>query len=142
MARKEIHVQYVADAAGAPSAVQLSLPLWETVKKHVLAAERRMTGADDPLQQPEPLAALQEFKDYWDFKYPYTPDVRCGHCGAATENWEEDPAHPFHLTNANLGGLLVFRCRKCGSTVRKKHFRDHCVLECTPVSQVQRTQHS
>lgn len=133
MSGKEVHIHYVVDEAGSASAVQLSLPLWEAVKKYVLTAERRMTGADDPLQRPEPLVALQEFKDYWDFTYPYSPDVTCQHCGASTENWEKDPAHPFHLSNANLGGLLVFRCRTCGSTVRKKHFKDHCVFECSPL---------
>ena len=49
-----------------------------------------------------------------------------------TADWRNDPAHPFHLTTANLGGLLVFRCKSCQSTVRQKHFRDHMAVECTP----------
>ena len=132
MADSESSIFYVTDAAGNPVAVQLALPLWQAVRKHVQDAERRMHD-DDPLERPEPMAAFQQFLDYWDFKYPYSPDVQCLHCGASTADWRNDPAHPFHLTNANLGGLLVFRCKACGSTVRRKHFRDHSVFEVTPV---------
>ena len=56
----------------------------------------------------------------------------CPQCGAHTADWRNAPAHPFHLTTANLGGLLVFRCKRCQSTVRQKHFRDHMAVECTP----------
>ena len=51
--------------------------------------------------------------------------------GAETDDWRTDPAHPFHLTTANLGGLLVFRCARCHTTIRQKHFRDHRALEHT-----------
>lgn len=127
----EKHVLYVVDAHAQCEAVQISPALWAVVEKHVLASASRLTGGDDPFARPEPLAALEELKAYWDFPFPYEPHVHCDACHVKTDNWEADPAHPFHLVNANLGGLLVFRCRSCRSTIRKKHFRDHIVFECS-----------
>lgn len=132
----DCHVHYLVDATGQCHAVQISSTLWNLVQKQVLAAQRRLEGPEDCFDKPQPLAALEELKTYWDFKYSYEPQVVCKGCSAETENWEDDPAHPFHLTNANLGGLMVFRCRKCGGTVRKKHFRDHVVFEFTPADKV------
>lgn len=128
------HIQYLVDAQGQCRGVQLSLALWEKVRAEVLQAERRLAPAQDPFDKPQPLEALQELKTYWDFKYPYTPHMHCPGCSASTEDWENDPAHPFHMTNANLGGLIVFLCRQCGATVRKKHFRDKVVFEHTPAA--------
>ena len=69
------------------------------------------------------MADFERLLQFWDFRYPYSPEVTCPRCGAHTADWRNDPAHPFHLTTANLGGLLVFRCKSCQSTVRQKHFR-------------------
>lgn len=129
------HIHCFTNAQGELESVHLSPALWERVKNRVLAAEQSLLLADNPDEKPEPLAAVEELKNYWDFSYPYSPDVRCNHCGAATMDWENDPRHPFHLNNANFAGLIVFRCKNCGSTVRKKHFKNHVAFECTPAKQ-------
>lgn len=127
------HIHYLVDAQGKCAAVQISAALWERVQKTVKNAESVLTGkGHDPFAVPAPMQAFEDFKSVWDFRYPYEARVECKACGAVTENWEDDPARPFHLTNANFGGLLVFRCRACRATVRKKHFRDHVAYECTP----------
>lgn len=128
------HIHYLVDAQAQRAAVQISMPLWEVVEKYVLRAETNLRGAGaTPFDRAEPLAAFAEFKTLWDFRYPYEARVQCRACGTSTDDWEQDPAHPFHLTNTNFGGLLVFRCKACNATVRKKHFRDHVAFECTPV---------
>lgn len=80
-------------------------------------------------EKPEPIEAFEEFLQYWNFRYQYSPAVTCPNCQTKTENWREDPAHPFRLANANFGGLLVFHCKNCGATIRQKHFRDHVAFE-------------
>ena len=121
-------IVYLYDAEGALCGVQLSAALWERAKPHILKIQetRPVTTV------PEPLEAWEEFKQYWDFKYPFCADVECRHCGARCDNWERDAEHRFMLRTANLGGLLVFRCTVCGATIRKKHFKDHIVFEMTP----------
>ena len=52
-------------------------------------------------------------------------------CGRETGDWRTDPTHPFALSNANTGGLLVFQCLNCGTTIRLKHFKDEVVCEHT-----------
>lgn len=126
------HILYVVNAEGQCQSVQLSVALWERVEKQVKVTLRRMTEDVDPFAKPEPLAALAELKAYWDFTYPYEPSLHCEICKMQTDDWENDPQHPFHLVNANLGGLLVFRCKKCFATVRKKNFHRKSVIECTP----------
>lgn len=127
------HILYTTDAQGELESVQISAALWARIKSRVLLVEKSLLEADNPYARPEPLEGLEELKSYWDFNYPYTPDVRCEHCGTATMDWENDPKHPFHLNNANFAGLLVFRCKNCGATVRKKHFKNHVAFECSPV---------
>ncbi len=124
-------ILYVVNHEGHIQSVQLSTELWEKVESHVKAAAHGLQNSNDPFSKPEPLQALQELKDYWDFTYPYEPSMHCEVCGCETKDWENDPAHPFHLTNANIGGLLVFQCR-CGATIRKKHFHRKTVFECSP----------
>ncbi len=124
-------ILYVVTDEGHIKSVQLSAELWEKVESQVKAAAKNMQGLNDPFLKEEPLQALQELKEYWDFTYPYEPSMHCEACGVKTQDWESDPAHPFHLTNANIGGLLVFQCR-CGATVRKKHFHRKTVYECSP----------
>ncbi len=125
------HILYVVNLEGEPQAIQLSPDLWAKVEDHVKAAAKTLEQPEDPFTKPEALAALQELKDCWDFTYPFEPSMHCDACGARTEDFEHDPLHPFHLTNANFGGLLVFQCR-CGATVRKKHFHRKVDYECTP----------
>ncbi len=125
------NILYLVNENGHCHSIQLSLELWEIVKAHVEKADKKLSNVADPFDLPQPLESLEELKTYWDFTYPYEPHVHCEACGASTDNWEEDPKHPFHLTNANFGGLMVFLCR-CGATVRKKHFHRKVVFECTP----------
>ncbi len=125
------HILYVVTLDGHPQAVQLSPELWAKVEDHVKAVAKTFTSSDDPFLKPEALDALQELKEYWDFTYPYEASMHCDVCGKATEDFENDPEHPFHLTNANFAGLLVFQCR-CGATIRKKHFHRKVDYECTP----------
>lgn len=134
MSESVAHITYTTGPDGEIEAVHLSPALWERVKSRVIAAEQWMLDDASPYSRPEPLAAVEELKQYWDFPYPYAPDVHCEHCGTASMDWENDPLHPFHLTNANFAGLLVFKCKHCGSTVRKKHFKHKVVFECSPFS--------
>ncbi len=131
--KNEEHILYLVNAKGHCSSVQISLELWELVQAQVEKAAKKLTNVVDPFDLPQPLDSLEELKTYWDFTYPYEPHVHCDACGATSDDWENDPAHPFHLTNANFGGLMVFLCR-CGATVRKKHFHRKVVFECTPKS--------
>jgi len=121
-------ILYLHDAKGTLYGVQLSLALWERAKAHILKVQE----ASVVVNAPEPFDAWEEFKQYWDFKYPFCANVECLHCGARCDDWEHDPAHQFRLRTANLGGLLVFRCAACGASIRKKHFKDHMVFEITP----------
>lgn len=126
-----LQLLYVMDADRQVQAVQIPWELWRRIEPLARPAlDSLMAKASE--EPAEPLAAFAEFLHYWDFSYAYSPAVRCPHCGAATQNWREDQAHPFRLANANLGGLLVFHCRDCGATIRQKHFRDHVAVEHTP----------
>jgi hypothetical protein len=124
-------IWYLYDAKGALCGVQLSPALWEQAKSHIL----HIRDARSAVEIPEPLDAWEEFKQYWDFKYPFCAKVECQHCGARSNDWEQDATRPFRLHTANLGGLLVFRCTACGATIRKKHFKDHIIFEMTPPGQ-------
>ena len=124
----EQHIFYLRDAQEHLCGVQLSAKLWDLARPAVEKALARLTP---PEEAPEPLEDFRQFLEYWDFKYTYDPSVKCPHCGAETSDWRTDPAHPFHLTTANLGGLLVFRCTCCHTTIRQKHFRDHRALKYT-----------
>ncbi|MCL1985655.1 MAG: hypothetical protein FWG59_04325 [Betaproteobacteria bacterium] len=122
---------YLYDGEGTLCCVQLSPELWERAKHHVLNVLEVQPAAQDS----EPLDDWEEFKQYWDFKYPFCANVECLHCGTRCDDWEHDPEHLFTLRTASLGGLLVFRCTVCGASVRKKHFKDHMVFEMTPASE-------
>ncbi len=123
-------ILYVVNDEGNIKSVQLSAKLWDKVESHVKSVAQSMQTGADPFLKPEPLEDLNELKKYWDFTYPYDPYVHCEACGVESKDWENDPVHPFHLTNANIGGLLVFQCR-CGATIRKKHFHRKTVFECS-----------
>ncbi len=124
-------ILFIVNKSGHCHSVQLSMELWEQVQDHVEKIAKKLYKEDDPFDTPQPLDSLAELKNYWDFTYPYEGHVHCDMCNATTDDWETDPAHPFHLTNANFGGLMVFLCR-CGATVRKKHFHRKVVFECSP----------
>ena len=112
-------LQYITDIKGNISSVIIPWPLWEKMEPKV----RSILAADAKPQELEqaagPLESFEELMKFWDFKYPYSPSVTCPHCAASTEDWRNDPQRPFILTNANIGGLLVFHCRACGTTIRQ-----------------------
>lgn len=110
-------------------AVMLSAELWAKYQARLEPTLRDILEEMEPTQHLEPLHQWDEFKEYWDFKYPHCADVLCKNCGAATEDWTNDPARTFRLKSAQLGGLVVFHCNSCGATVRKKHFKDHMCFE-------------
>lgn len=125
------HFLPLYDASGNLYAVMLSAELWGKGRHRFEPFIKNLLEEIEPPERPEPLAEWEEFKNFWDFKYPLTSDVQCGHCGAFSADWEHDPEKPFRLKSAQLGGLIVFLCRKCGATVRKKHFKDHYCFEFT-----------
>lgn len=129
MNSNKTHITYLDDADGTEAGVQLSPELWNRVQKRLLHLELSLNHENNPFTIPEPLKDLEELKSYWDFKFPYNPDVKCDNCGSSTMDWENDPSRPFYLTNANVGGLLVFKCMHCQSTIRKMHFKDHIKFE-------------
>ncbi|MDR1777410.1 MAG: hypothetical protein LBR31_06235 [Desulfovibrio sp.] len=124
---------FVTNAEGRPVAVQIPFALWKRLEAeagHLLPDARPGFGKNGRVE--EPLKAFDEFLRYWDFRYPYNPAVSCPHCGVSVTDWREGEGRPFRLTNASLGGLLVFRCLKCNTTIRQKHFKDHVAYEFTP----------
>lgn len=125
-------VSRVVDNAGNTLAVQIPWKTWQRIAPVVEPLLAPATPRKAVKDRPEPMDAFEEFLQYWTFRYPYSPAVACPHCGEKTENWREDPRHPFKLANANIGGLLVFHCIACGTTIRLKHFKDHVAVEHTP----------
>lgn len=123
------HYLPLYDQNGNIYAVMLSAELWNKYRHRLEPLIAGMLEEMEPVEQPEPLHEWDEFKRYWDFAYPYNACVECGNCGARTEDWTTDPAEPFRLRSAQLGGLAVFACKACGATVRKKHFKDHICFE-------------
>ena len=125
---QEIHFLVTSD--GEIQAVQIPYKLWKNIEPVVrpYLEEKK----DDVLVQKQgPLNDFKTLMQYWDFSYPYSPHVKCPHCGAETNDWMDKQGDQFILTNANLGGLLVFHCQKCGTTIRHKHFKDHIAYEHT-----------
>ena len=120
-------LNYLVDEKGRIQVVQLSAELWSKVESLV---KPFLEKKDTTLKQKQgPINDFKTLMQFWDFSYPYTPGVDCPHCGAKTDDWMGDKDHKFILTNANLGGLLVFHCTKCGTTIRQKHFKDHVAYE-------------
>lgn len=120
---------YLTDVSGQLHAVQLSATLWKQVEHLIEPFLKDSQIPKLPAETPEPLESFAEFLQFWDFAYPYSPAVCCPHCGQSAEDWRTEAGHPFVLVNANLGGLLVFHCKNCQTTIRQKHFRDHVALE-------------
>lgn len=123
------HFLPLYDKDGNMYAVMLSADLWTRNRHKLEPIIRNLLNEIEPVEKPEPLHEWEEFKTYWDFKYPVCADVECGNCKAKTDDWLADPTKPFTLKSAQLGGLAVFRCNRCGATVRKKHFKDHMCFE-------------
>lgn len=123
------HLLPLYDQGGNLYAVMLSADFWTRYRHRLEPLAKRLLEEMEPMACPEPVHEWEELKAYWDFKYPYCADVSCGNCGAHTEDWQADPAHPFVLKTANFGGLAVFTCCHCGAQVRKKHFKDHVRFE-------------
>lgn len=132
---QEMHsLQYLKGADGEPVFVVLPIALWKAVESQIVPLLGKAdTSAPMLSQSPQALRGFEELMQYWDFRYPYVPEVRCPSCGKTTLDWRHDADSPFILTNANIGGLLVFHCRACGSTIRQKYFPDHVAFEHTPV---------
>ena len=124
-------LQYVTDAKGNVASVIIPWSLWEKMEPKVRKLLEAETTPQKLTQATGPLANFDELMQCWDFKYPYSPSVTCPHCAASALDWRNDPNQSFILTNANIGGLLVFHCRKCGTTIRQKHFHNHVAVEHT-----------
>jgi hypothetical protein len=124
------HFVKLYDKKGNLSLVCLSAELWVKISAKAEPLIDKALGLEEKVY-PEPMHEWEAFLRTWDFRYPVETNVQCLHCGAASANWAEDPQKPFHLKSAQLGGLVVFDCKQCGATVRKKHFKDHACFEFT-----------
>ena len=124
------HICSCNGADGKPFAYILSRELWNAVKYDLKAGEKELFFKHGGVVQ-ESLKEFRDFLSQWDFDYDYSGSVHCPNCGRETGDWRTDPTHPFALSNANTGGLLVFQCLNCGTTIRLKHFKDEVVCEHT-----------
>ena len=128
MKRNEHFIQ-LYDKNGNLHSVQLSAEAWQKGGKPLTNLIESLFTDDAPSEVVEPVHEWEQFKQYWDFEYPICSDVECKVCGIKVDNWQTAPDHPFTLKSAQLGGLVVFICKGCGSIVRKKHFKDHICFE-------------
>lgn len=128
-------IQYLVNAEGEIQAVQIGYNLWKKVENTVKSALKQKEE-DKNTQKEQPLKDFETLMQFWDFSYPYKPTVTCPHCNISTNDWKNDTKNPFILTNATIGGLLVFHCKNCGTTIRQKYFKDHvCYEHTTPKQQ-------
>lgn len=125
------HLTSCTGPDGKPYAYVVSRELWNAVSHELKAGEKELFLKSGSVR-PEPLGDFRKFMEFFDCPYEYQGTVRCPNCGKETEDWRTDPKHSFSLSNANLGGLLVFQCSGCGGTIRQKHFQDGVVVEFTP----------
>lgn len=123
MDKKRPEIIHLYDEKGTFIGVQLDAATWLAIKP--LIKQHAQT-----FPPPDALEDFKKFMAAWDFKYDYDASVTCPACHSATRNWQTDKNRPFSLHNANIGGLLVFHCNKCGATIRHKYFRDHMDREC------------
>lgn len=125
------HINELYDKDGNLIGCLLTAEAWNYVKKDILVA----LGQDpepEVVEIKEPTSDWEMLKEYWDYPYPVDTDVNCENCGSSTQDWAKDEPRLFHLTSANLAGLVSFRCVKCQAKVQKKHFKDEIRTECTP----------
>ncbi|MGE4556009.1 MAG: hypothetical protein AB7D07_04210 [Desulfovibrionaceae bacterium] len=131
---------------GSLCAALLHPDLWSILQPEVLkilnekglalkSSAPQAPSSSRPTQRSEPISDWEELTAYWDFSYPVDYDVSCEHCGAHTDNWQQDNPRTFCLSAANLGGLVSFECQRCGARIVKKHFEDVIATECTPPQQ-------
>lgn len=120
-------ILYLHDADGNLAAVQISAALWQRIGPLVKDSMRE-PQPDAPA--PHRMEEFAEFMQAWTFGYAYAPRVQCPSCHNTVSDWQTQPG--FTLHSASLGGLLVFKCHRCGGTVRQKYFKDHMALEFTP----------
>lgn len=132
------------DDKGALLGAFVSAAVWERAKDSLLPIINATLSQIDPTTgqpaeerplPPEPMADINLLLEYWDFTYPFTYDVACECCGAATEDWRKDEPRKFRLMAANLGGLVNFQCQTCKARVIKRHFKKHVSSECRPFVQ-------
>ncbi len=124
------HLNALNAPDGKPFAYVLSREIWDMTRRDLKAGEQELFYKHGGI----PLESLKEFRAFlenWDNDYEYDASVVCPVCGKQTSDWRTDPLHPFHLRNANAGGLLVFHCSGCSATIRLKHFKDKIVREHT-----------
>lgn len=119
---KTDEIMKLFDANGNFTGVFVPAAIWENLERQLDQTKALENAGDD-------LDGFRELLDSWSFSYPYDPAVDCPVCGQKSEDWQNDPAHPFRLSSASLGGLLVFQCAKCGATIRHKYFRRHVAKE-------------
>lgn len=124
------HYRPLYDSSGNLYGVLLDAELWNRYRHRIEPLLISCLEEMKPfVKKEEPMQEWEEFKTYWDFKYPFNAEVQCGNCGTRTDDWVNAPDKPFTLKSAQLGGLVVFHCNTCGATVRKKHFKDHVCYE-------------
>ncbi len=124
------HLSALNGPDGKPFAYIISREMWEMTRYDLKSGEKELFYRHGGVA-PESLDEFRSFLEHWDYDYEYTAGVTCPVCGSSTIDWRTDPEHPFHLSNANAGGLLVFQCMHCGTTIRQKHFKDEVVVEHT-----------
>ncbi len=133
MPEKSEHLLQLYDKDGQLHSVVLSAELWRKAQGGVLPVLNLALEELCPRPPaPEPLEQWREFREYWDFKYPFNAEVQCLGCGSKSVDWQADEPRLFRLKSAQLGGLAVFECLTCQATVRKKHFKDHVCFEFSP----------
>ncbi len=113
----------VHDFRGNLSGVMIRADIWAEIE-NLLSA--RIATSYGPR---EDLSGFKDLMQAWNFRYPYDPAVQCPKCGSQTPDWSADEPRVFNLVSGSLSGLLVFRCAKCGATVRHKYFKDHMTVE-------------
>jgi hypothetical protein len=102
---------------------------WALVRQTVLDGFAPAARPVDPI---EPMQDWSDLMAFWDFPYPVDRDVTCTVCGLHTDNWEQDEPRKFHLTAANMGGLVTYRCTGCQAKIMKRHFKDAIKVEVRP----------
>lgn len=122
--------QELYDAKGQCLGALLGPEAWALVREQILA--RFAPEAAEPADVSEPIQDWNDLVQFWDFKYPVDVDVACPLCGNSTADWQHDEPRKFHLTAANLGGLVTFRCLGCQAKVMKRHFKDCIKVEAKP----------
>lgn len=126
------HINELYDSEGNLIGCLMSSEAWTVVKSNVLSQLGLKEKAPVTPDIPEPISDWETLKDYWDYPYPVDTDVECENCGNNTPDWASDEPRRFHLTSANLAGLVSFRCVQCQAKIVKKHFKDDIRTECTP----------